>query len=152
MNLLLPVSVGLDLDILDASVALRVLLVVKYCSLSLSVISFGASSIFSLQRNCSCLPKDLGKACAHSFCVTSASCERVAILPPTLGFLTSARVASPCFERHKFELEFSTRAPQVSAQRDRLSCSLKSHLISFMHPLQSSCLMSSTTRAASDLD
>ena len=79
------ISVGLDLDILDASVALRVLLVVKYCSLSLSVISFGASSIFSLlQRNCSCLPKDLGKACAHSFCVTSASRERMAILPRRL--------------------------------------------------------------------
>ena len=48
----------------------------------------------SLQRICPCLLQDLGKACAHSFCVTFVSCGRQAILPPTFGFMTSARIAS----------------------------------------------------------
>ena len=109
------------------------LLVVKCCSLSLSVISFGASSIPPLQRISSCLPKDLGKACAHSFCVAFASRGCQAILPPTCGFMTSARIASSCVTRPRFELGHSSRAPQVSAKRVRLSCSLKSRFFSCMH-------------------
>ena len=72
----------------------------------LTVISFGAS----LSRgSVPAFTKNLGKACAHSFFVTSASCGRRAILhrrplPPTCGFMTSARIASPCFPRPKFEL------------------------------------------------
>ena len=81
----------------------------------------------SFQRICSCLPKNQGKACAHSFCMSFASRGRQAILPLTLGFMTSARIASPCFTRP------SSRAPQVSAKRVRLSCSLKERVFSFMH-------------------
>ena len=61
-----------------------------------------------------------------------ASHGRQAILPPTFGFVTCARTASPCFTRPRFELGPSSRAPQVSAQRFRLSCSIKSRVFSFM--------------------
>ena len=54
-------------------------------------------------------------------------------LPSTLGFMTSARIASPCFTRPRFELGLSSRAPQVSAKRVRLSCFLKSRVSSFIH-------------------
>ena len=54
-----------------------------------------------------------------------------AILPPTFGFVTCSRTASPCFTRPRFELGLSSRAPQVSAQRVRLSCSIKSRVFSF---------------------
>ena len=95
----------------------------------LTVISFGASSIPPLQRICSCLPEDLGKACAHSFFLTFASRGHRATLPPTCGFMISARIAS----RPRFELGLSSRAPQVSAKRVRLSCSLKSQVFSSIH-------------------
>ena len=54
-------------------------------------------------------------------------------LPLTPGFMTSARIASPCFTRPKFELGLSSRAPEVSAERVRLSCTLKSRVFSSMH-------------------
>ena len=54
------------------------------------------------------------------------------LFPLTLGFMTCARIASSCFTRPKFELGLSSRAPQVSAKRVRLSCSLKSRVFSFM--------------------
>ena len=54
-------------------------------------------------------------------------------LPLTPGFMTSARIASSCFTRPKFELGLSSRAPEVSAERVRLSCSLKSRVFSSMH-------------------
>ena len=54
-------------------------------------------------------------------------------LPSTLGFMTSARIASPCFTRPRFELGLSSRAPQVSAKRVRPSCFLKSRVSSFIH-------------------
>ena len=38
-------------------------------------------------------------------------------LPLTPGFMTSARIASPCFTRPKFELGLSSRAPEVSAEQ-----------------------------------
>ena len=47
------------------------------------------------------------------------------------GFVTCAQTASPCFTRPMFELGLSSRAPQVSAQRVRLSCSIKSRVFSF---------------------
>ena len=72
-------------------------MVAARCQKPLNVISFGASSIPLLHRICRCLPKDLGKACAHSFCVTFVSRGRQAILPSTFGFMTSARIVSPCF-------------------------------------------------------
>ena len=107
-----------------ASVALPMLpvhsMVAVRCQELLSVINFGASSIPPLQRIRPCLPKDLGKACAHSFCVTFVSRGR---LLSTFGFMTSARIASPCFTRPRFELGLSSPAPQVSAKRVRLSCS-----------------------------
>ena len=53
--------------------------------------------------------------------------------PPTCGFMTSARIASSCVTRPRFELGHSSRAPQVSAKRVRLSCSLKSRFFSCMH-------------------
>ena len=49
-----------------------------------------------------------------------------------LVFMASARIASPCFTRPKFELGLSSRAPHVSAKRVRLSCSPKSLVLSFM--------------------
>ena len=55
------------------------LLVVTCCSLSLSVVSLGASVIPPLLRICTYLPKDMGEACAHSFCVASASRGRRAV-------------------------------------------------------------------------
>ena len=118
--------------VLTLSMLSFLLLVVKYCSLSLSVISFGASSIPPLQRICSCILQDLGKTCAHSFCMTFAGRGRQAILPPTFGFVTCAQTACPCFTRPRFELGLSSHAPQVSAQRVRLSCSIKSRVFSFM--------------------
>ena len=39
----------------------------------------------------------------------------------------------PCVTRPRFELGLSSRAPQVSAKRVRLSCSLKSRVLSSMH-------------------
>ena len=96
----------------------------------LPVISFDASSIPPLQRICSSHPKGLSKACAHSFFVTLASCRRAILhrgpLPPTCGFMTSARIAPPCFPRPRFELGLSSRVPQFSAKRVRPSCSTKS--------------------------
>ena len=91
-------------------------------------------------------------------------------LPSTLGFTTSARIASPCFTRPRFELGLSSRAPQVSAKRVRLSCFFKSRVSSFIHHdvlnqlwlvhathivvtlfhQLSPCLMSSTTRSCMD--
>ena len=53
--------------------------------------------------------------------------------PSTFGFMTSARIASPCFTRPSFELGHSLRAPQASAKRVRLSCSLKSRVLSSIH-------------------
>ena len=103
------------------------------CQEPLNVISFGASSIPPLQRICRCLPNDLGKACAHYFCVTFANRGRQAILPSNVGFMTSARIASSCFTRPRFELGLSSRAPQVSAKRVRLSCTLKSRVLSSIH-------------------
>ena len=103
------------------------------CQEPLNVISFGASSIPPLQRICRCLPKDLRKACAHSFCVTFVSRGRQAILPSTFSCMTCARIASPCFTRPRFELGLSWRAPQVSAKRFRLSCSLNSRVFSSIH-------------------
>ena len=47
--------------------------------------------------------------------------------------MRSARIASPCFTRPRFELGVSSRAPQVSNKRIRLSCSLKSHVFSSIH-------------------
>ena len=41
----------------------------------------------------------------------------------------SARIASPCFPRPRFELGLSSRVPQVSAKRDRQSCSIKSRIL-----------------------
>ena len=79
----------------------------------LNVISFGASSMPPLQRICRCLPKDLRKACAHSLCVTFVSRGRQAILPPTFGIMTSARIASPCFTRPRFELGLSSRSTSL---------------------------------------
>ena len=35
-------------------------------------VTLGASSILPLLRICTCLPKNMGEACAHSFCVASA--------------------------------------------------------------------------------
>ena len=67
------------------------------CQELLSVISFGAFSIPPLQRIRPCLPKDLGKARARSFCVTFVSRGRQAILPSTFGFKTPARIASSLF-------------------------------------------------------
>ena len=52
--------------------------------------------------------------------------------PPTCGFMTSARIASSCVTRPRFELGHSSRAPSVSAKRVRLSCSLKSRFF-FVH-------------------
>ena len=74
-------------------------MVAARCQELLRVISFGASSIPPLQRICPCLPKDLVKACAHSFCVTFVNRGRRAVLKSTFGFMTSARIASPCFTR-----------------------------------------------------
>ena len=115
-------------------------------------------------------PKNLSKACAHSFFVAFASCGLRAILhcgplPPTCSIMTSARIASPCFPLPRFELGLSSRVPQVSAKRVPLSCTTKSRfsrscvtMQSMLarprhtcchHPLHrwSSYLMSSTTRS-----
>ena len=105
------------------------------CQVLLSSCSPSSASVrlrsFTLQVICSCLPKNLSKACAHSFFVTFASSGRRAILHrgpllPAGGFVRSARIASPCFPRPKFELGLSSRVPQESAKRVRLSCSIKS--------------------------
>ena len=152
VNLLLLVGVGLDLDTLDASLVLR-----DCCSFSSTPHQrrqFWASSI-PPPEICSCLPKDLAKGCAHSFSVSFACRGRQAILPPTFGFMASARIASPCFTRPKFELGLSSRAPQVSAKRVRLSCSLKSLVFSFLrHDVlnvgPSTPHLSSTTRSCMD--
>ena len=104
-------------------------MVAARCQEPLNVISVGASSIPPLQRICRCLPNDLGKALAHSFSVTFANRGRQAILPSTFRFMTSARIASPCFTRLRFELRLSSRAPQVSAKRVRQSCSIKSRTL-----------------------
>ena len=85
-----------------------------------------------LQKICSCLLQDLGKTCAHSFCLAFAIHGRQAILPPTFGFVTCARTASPCFTRPRSELGLSSRAPQVSAPGVQLLCSIKSRVFSFM--------------------
>ena len=42
-------------------------------------------------------------------------------LPSTGEFMQSARIACPCFTRPRFELGLSSRAPQISAKRVRLS-------------------------------
>ena len=138
-------------------------MVAARCQETFNVISFCASSNPRLQQICRCLPNNPSKACAHSFCVTVANRGRQAILPSTLGFMTSARIASPCFTRPRFELVLSSRAPQVSAKRIRLSCSLKSRVLSSIHhdvlniglstphlpssPSHSQRLVSSTTRS-----
>ena len=77
--------------------------------------------------------QNLGKACAHSFCMTFLNRGRQAVLPSTFGIMTSARIVSPCFTRPRFELGLSSRAPQVSAKRVRLSCFLKSRVLSSIH-------------------
>ena len=47
-------------------------------------------------------------------------------LPSTCGCMPSARSASPWFRRPRFELGLLSRAPQVSAKRVRLSCTVGS--------------------------
>ena len=54
-------------------------------------------------------------------------------LPLTLGPMTSARIASSCFTRPRFDLELSSTAPQIPAKRVRLSCSLKPRVFSSTH-------------------
>ena len=68
----------------------------------------------------------------HSACRLQVM-KRQAILPSTLGFMTSAWIASSCFTRPRFELGLSSRAPEISAKQVRLSCSLKSRVLSSMH-------------------
>ena len=53
-------------------------------------------------------------------------------LPSTCGCMTSARIAAPCFTRPKFEVGLSSRAPQVSAKRVRLSCHIGFRVFSFV--------------------
>ena len=94
------------------------------CQELLNFIVFGASSIPPLQRICPCLPKTWAK---HARTLSQA------VLPSTFGIMTSARIASPCFTRPRFELGLSSRVPQVSAKRVRLSCFLKSRVLSSIH-------------------
>ena len=125
-------ELDLDLDTLDASMALNVRQSVSSAAhFLLSVFCFGASLTSLLRRICSCPPNDLAKAGADSFCVIFLSGGRQVNprggpLPSTCGFVTSARIASPCFTRPRFELELSSHVPQVSAKRDRLSCTIRS--------------------------
>ena len=45
------------------------------------------------------------------------------------GLVMSARIASPCLQRPRFELRLPSRAPQASAKRVRQSCSIKSRTL-----------------------
>ena len=123
VTLFLLVGVEFDLDTRHASLALH-----GCCSLSNTAHSRPQLCVFdpsSPEGSVPSFPKDLGKACAHSFCVRFGSRERQPILPPTFG--SSARIVSSCFTRPRFELGHSSRAPRV-----RLSCSIKSQVFSFM--------------------
>ena len=71
------------------------------------------------------------KTWAKHVCVALASRGRQTILPLTCGFTTSARIASSCFTRPRFELALASHAP-VSAKRVRLSCSINSRVFAFM--------------------
>ena len=50
-------------------------------------------------------------------------------LSSTCGLMMSARIASPCFPRPRFEVGLSSHVPQVSAKRVRKSCSIKSRTL-----------------------
>ena len=69
---------------------------------------------------------------------TSAIAQRafLGLLPSTCGFMQSTRIAFPCFPRPRFELGLSSRVPQVSAKRARLSCPIRPWLLD--HPSQRS--------------
>ena len=73
--------------------------------------ALGAPSIPPLQRICSCLPKDLGKAYVRTHCACRLQVVNVRQFSrSTLGFMTSARIASACITRPRFELGHSRRA------------------------------------------
>ena len=79
-----------------------------------------------------------GGQCRVLLLKTSAIAQRAFLgpLPSTCGFMQSTRIAFPCFPRPRFELGLSSRVPQVSAKRARLSCPIRPRLLD--HPSQRS--------------
>ena len=77
-----------------------------------------------------------GGQCRVLLLHTSAIAQRAFLgpLPSTCGFMQSARIAFPCFPRSRFELGLSSRVPQDSAKRARLSCPIRPRLLD--HPSQ----------------
>ena len=106
----------------------------------------------SLRGLCSMLPwhSMVAAPCHVSLPSCSASSDSVLVLcgacgnwtsgadlSSTCGLMMSARIASLCFPRPRFELGLSSRVPQISTRRVRQSCSIKSRT------LRSSVTMSS---------
>ena len=141
------------------------LLVVTCCSLSLSVVSLGASVDPSTPQDLFLPSQRLGQSmCAlvlRGVCKSWTSGH----LPSTLGFMTSAQIASPCFTRPRFELGLlhSSQPNELDCHASSSRGSLRSSITMYStlacprhtyrrHPLHklSSCLMSSTTRSRVD--
>ena len=95
-------------------------MVAARCQEPLDVISFGASSIPPLQRICRCLPNDLGKACAHPFCVTFASRGRQAVHSPVDFRILD--ICSDCFALlHAAQIRAGTLVARFTSLRQTSS-------------------------------
>ena len=158
VNLLLLVGVELDLDTLDASMALH-----GCCSLSSTAHSRSASlrCVFDPSSPEARFLPSQGPGQSMCALVLRGLCKSWTSGLATADFWLHdiCSDCSPCFTRPRFELGLSSGAPQVSAKRFRLSCSLKSRVFSFVrhtcrhHPLHQcpSCMMPSTTQSCMDL-
>ena len=130
----------------------------KYYSLSLSIVGLGASSIRPL-------PEDLflpSQGPGQSMCalILRGVCKSWTSrhLALTLGFMTSARIASSCFKRPRQILRQTSSTgmlPQVAGLFVHASRCIQRwpvHATRRRHPLHqwSSCLKSSTSRSCMD--